>query len=278
MALTWAERGLATAGAGDSAPGGSFAADPGITLPGLIAMPLAHCGLLKQAREQLDRAHARANQLRQPMGKLVAIWYDALLHVRLGNAERVAALADDMQRLVDEFALAQGRVAHRWFHGWAEARLGRPQDAYRRIREACEENTRLGMLAGGSEVRGYAAEALVIAGDWDGAQRELDEALRFANAHGERVYLPQLLLAEAAIARGRGQREVSRASVRRAIAEARAQEAPWLELLALLDLAEQGGATAADYKALRALLNALPEAVETATFARARRALEKTKA
>ena len=51
---------------------------------------------------------------------------------------------------------------------------------------------------------GYAVEALVLAGDWDAAQHELDEVFRFADEHGERVYLPQLFLLEAAIARARG--------------------------------------------------------------------------
>ena len=111
------------------------------------------------------------------MARLAALWYSALFEVRLGDTERVAALADEMHALVDEFALAHGRTASRWFRGWADARMGQPRDGYRRIREAYEDNTRLGMLAGGSEVLGYATEALVLAGDWDGAQRELEDAL-----------------------------------------------------------------------------------------------------
>ena len=139
------------------------------------------------------------------MARMVAIWCDALFEVRLGNTQRVAALADEMQALVEEFALAQGRAACRWFRGWADARMGKPREGYRRIREAYEENTQLGMLAGGSENLGYAAEALVLAGDWDGAEQQLEEALQFVDTHGERVYLPQLFLIEAAIARGRGE-------------------------------------------------------------------------
>jgi hypothetical protein len=276
-ALASIERGLAAAEAHDLGSGETFAVDPQITLLGLLAMQLVAFGMVGQARAKLERAHARAALLRQPMAKMVAIWFDALSQVRLGNPERVATLADEMRALVEEFALAQGRIAHRWFRGWADAHLGEPRDAYRRIREAYEENTRLGMLAGGSEVRGYAAEALVLAADWDGAERELDEARQFATKHAERVYLVQFFLIEAAIARGRGQREVADESVRRAVAEAKAQEAPWLELLARLDLAEHSGATTNDGRALAALLDRLPEASETAAFARARRLLEKVK-
>jgi len=211
------------------------------------------------------------------MSRLVAIWFDALYEVRLGTPERVAALAEEMRALVDEFALAQGRVACQWFRAWADARMGNPREAYRRICEAYEENTRLGMLAGGSEVRGYAAEALLLAGDWDAAQEELDGALQFANTHEERVYLPQLLLTEAAIARVRGQSAAARASARRAVAEARAQEAPWLELIALLDLCQSKDATSEDRHALATLVEQLPEAADTAAVATARVLLDNTR-
>ena len=49
------------------------------------------------------------------------------------------------------------------------------------------------------------------------------------------------------------------ASVRRAIEEARASEASWLELLALVDLCEHDGATAADRRALATLVDGCPK-------------------
>jgi len=182
-----------------------------------------------------------------------------------------------MHVLVEEFALAQGRTASRWFSGWADARRGQPREGYRRIREAYEQHTRLGMLAGGSEVLGYAVEALLLAADWVAAERELQEALQFADEHEERVYLPQLFLMEAAIARVRGDSPAARASVRRAVAEARAQEAPWLQLIALLELCKNDGATAKDRHALSELIEQLPEAVDTTAAASARTLLDNTK-
>ena len=62
------------------------------------------------------------------------------------------------------------------------------------------------MIAGSSETLGYAAEALVLHGDLDGAEEQLRQALEIVDTYGERIYLPQLLLTEAAIARARGQR------------------------------------------------------------------------
>jgi DNA-binding winged helix-turn-helix (wHTH) protein/tetratricopeptide (TPR) repeat protein len=269
-ARSWIERGLAIAEALDTGANEVFAADPQVTLLGMLAIELVRCGQVGQGRAHVQRAHTRALSLRQPMTRLVAIWLEALLEVRLGNADRLATLTDEMQVLVDEFSLGQGRTACQWFRGWAEARKGRPREGYRLIREAYEQNTQLGMRAGASEVLGYAAEALLLAGDRDAAQAQLQEALQIADELAERVYLPQLLLLEAAVARGQGRADAGTAAARRAIEEARAQEAPWLELLALADLCEHHGATDEDRLALAELVGRLPEAVDTDVARRAR--------
>ena len=273
-ARIWIERGLAAAKSLDIAVEQVAVADSHVTLLGMSGVPLLHLGFVEQAHARLQQAHARADALKQPMARMVATWYDALVEVRLGNAERVASLADDMRRLVEEFSLGQGRTASRWFRGWADARMGKPLEGYRLIREAYEESTRVGMLAGGSEVRGYAVEALLLAGDRASAERELKEALQFANDHAERVYLPQLLLMQAAIARSGGDAASARASVRRAVADARTQEAPWLELMALVELCEHDPA-ARDRQAMAAVVGKLPEAGATALVARARALLGK---
>jgi ATP/maltotriose-dependent transcriptional regulator MalT len=277
-ARAWVERGLALAELRNLAPAEAFVADPEVMLLGLLAVPLLHLGLVEQGRTRLQRAHARARELGQPMAGLAAIWYNALFEVRLGNAERVAALADEMRALVDDFALGVGRNGYRWFRGWADARMGQPLKGYRGIREGYEESARLGMLSGGSEVLGYAAEALVLAGDWVAAQHQLDQALQVANTQAERVYLPQLFLIQAEIARARGQSAAADASARQAVAEARAQEAPWLELIALLELCECNGGNAEDRQALAALVKQLPEASDTIAVTRARALLGDTKA
>ena len=271
-AHTWLERGLALSQDLDVSRG-EFLVDPQVALLGLIAVPLLHLGSARQARACLERAHARARDRGWPMARLVAIWYGALLEVRLGNAENVAAYADEMHALVEEFALAHGRTAWRWFRGWADARMGAPREAYRQIRGAYEENASLGMLAGASETLGYAAEALALAGDWDAAENQLREALDLAQSHEERVYLPQLFLTHAAIARGRDNSASADASLRRAVTESRAQEAPWLELLALIDLCKYGRPTGEDRQVLAALVDRLTDASDTTAVATAKKLL-----
>ena len=269
-ARTRLERALPAIAAADPGADRQVAVVPQVMLLALLAVQLFHLGLVRQARDRLQEARLRAQEVNVPMARLVVMWIDALLEVRLGHADRVSALADEMRALVEESALVQGGAASEWFHGWAEARRGNAREGHRRIRAAYERNTALGMLAGGSEVLGYAAEALVLAGDLEGADRELRHALEVAHAQEERIYLPQLYLTEAAIARARRNPESAEAAVRRALAEAREQEAPWHVLLALVELCEHGKAEAADRDALATVLEQLPEAADTAVAAKAR--------
>ncbi|HVO90641.1 MAG TPA: AAA family ATPase [Casimicrobiaceae bacterium] len=277
QAQAWLERGLALAERLDVGPG-EFLVDPQVAALGMLAVPLVHRGLVETARACVRRAYARARDHRWPMATLTAIWYGALIEVRIGNAERVAALADEMQALMEEFALAHGGAASRWFRAWADARMGASEGAYERIRLAYEENARLGMVTGASETLGYATEALLLAGDVESAEKQLGEALDIAARVGERVYLPQLYLMQAEVARSRGEHAVAEASVRRAIEEARAQEAPWLELLALSDLCARDQAGVEDRHALAALLDRLPEAQDTTAVVTARALLRKAQA
>jgi tetratricopeptide (TPR) repeat protein len=244
-------------------------ADPQVTVLAMLSISLAHVGSVRMARERLQQAYARARRLAQPMALLVTMWFDALCEIRFGNADRVAALADEMHSLVEEFALAQGKAACCWFRGWAHVRRGKPLEGFRQIRAAYEENTALGMITGSSETLGYAAEALVIHGDWSGAEEQLRQALEIVNTYGERIYLPQLLLTEGAIARARGQHAEADASIHRAITEARAQRALWLEMLALTEICEHSTATVDDHRALGALIEQLCEARDTTALARA---------
>jgi tetratricopeptide (TPR) repeat protein len=276
-ARSWMERGLAIAETLDLATNDVFAADPQVTLLGMLAIDLVRCGLVQQGRALVQRANARAAELRQPMTRLVVAWQEAILEVRLRGVDHVAALADQMQALVDEFSLPHGHTASQWFRGWAAAHNGRPQEGHRLIREAYDHNTRLGMRAGASEVLGYLAEALLLAGDVEAAQVQLQEALQVAAELGEGVYLPQLLLLQAAIARAQKRPEASTASVRRAVEAARRQHAPWLELKALVDLCTHCSASTAERQALAELVDQLPEAAGTEPVTRARSLLQPVK-
>lgn len=270
----WAERGLGLIDTLERSADTPGLGDPHVSLLGHLAVQLVDLGLIRQARARLAELRARAQQLARPVAHCVAIWLQALCEVRLGNAERVADLAKQMERIIEEFPFPHGRIACQLFGGWAEAHVGEALSGYRAIRAAYEENLRLGMRAGSSETLGYAAEALLRAGEVDRAAAELDEALRIAAALGERVYLPQLFLIEAAIADARGDSPAARASIMRALTEARVRQASWLELTAMLALCKRPDTTVEERQALAALVGGLTEATDTAAVAAARALLQ----
>jgi tetratricopeptide (TPR) repeat protein len=268
------ERGLLAIDTSSAVSAQRLIADPLLSLLPLLSLQLATLGLVKQARERLKEAYALVDRLKQPMAMMVTMWCEALVEVRLGDAERLGAVADQMRSLVDKFALAQGRTACRWFRALADARRGTTSESFRQIRAAYEENTALGMIGGGSETLAYAAETLVLQGDPDGAEQQLEQAFQIVSRYGERIYLPQLLLLQGAVARARGQAAAADASVRRAVEESRAQEAPWLEMLALTGLCASSTAKSGDRRALGVLVAELGEASDTPAHARAKAVLE----
>jgi hypothetical protein len=62
--------------------------------------------------------------------------------------------------------------------------------------------------------------------------------------------------------------------MRQAVAEARARQAPWLELIALSALCERPGASAEDRAALRRVLERMTEGLDMPPVAKARALLE----
>ena len=259
------------------APAEMFVADPRVSLLGLLGMqPSQFRGCRTGAR-----AVGASARTRSPAGMAQRGWRPsgARRCSRSDSATRSGS-RHWPTRCARSSTNPRSRKVEPRAGGFAAGRTpgcGQPRDGYRRIREAYEDNTRLGMLAGGSEVLGYAVEALVLDGDWDGAQRELEGALQVAARSGSACICRGCCVMQAAIARARGHLAAADASIRRALAESGAQEAPWLELLALIELCDRHGATAKDQRALAALVDQLPEARDTSAVAKARALLDKAK-
>lgn len=277
-ACKWLERALPFAQVVDTSQEPDFTgfiADPEVTILAMLGMPLINLGRISAARERLRTAYERARKLGQPMALMVTLWVDALCAIRLGEAARVGQLAEELQAVVEEHSLAQGRLAAQWFRGWAMVRRGNPLDGFQRIRAAYESNRATGMITGASETLGYAAEALLIQGDLGGAEEQLRQAFEIVNAYGERSYLPQLLLIDSGIARAHGQIPESNATIRRAIGEARSQGAEWLELLAMIQLCEHRDATVEEQHSLAALVERLGAGIDAPVIREAHALSEK---
>jgi len=126
------------------------------------------------------------------------------------------------------------------------------------------------MIASSTEVMGYAIEALVLAGDWDGAETELAAAFARARELDEHAYVPMMLLLQARVAQGRGDAAAAYGWIRKSADLSLAQEAPAFELKAACELVAHPHATPEDRQRLSALLDSLAEGPDVPDVIRGR--------
>jgi DNA-binding winged helix-turn-helix (wHTH) protein/tetratricopeptide (TPR) repeat protein len=256
-AWAYLQRGIAAcAQLPDERPMSAFVIDPECSMHLNASPALANLGRIAEARAQHAAGQARAERIRQPISLMLAYWSGGMLEARLDNIAAIAAHAARLAEIVEDAMLPQGEGPALWLRGLVEAHGGEPRQGYAHIREGFARHARLGMWAGCPEVLSYATEALILARDWEAAQRELEEARALAQRIGERLVLPALHLLSARIAQGRGDDDAALAAVRDSLAEARAQQAPGLELKALVALARLPRRTNEDLAALAAAASA----------------------
>lgn len=247
----------------------AFIVDPLTTFHGAHAMALLRLGRINESRASVATARTRSQRFGQPMPRLVAYWFSALLEIQLGNVAGVADYATKIRAITDDAALAQGEGPSLWFRGWAEAYQGAPVEGFRKIRAAFEHNTGMGMYSGSPEVLGFGVEACLLANDLVQAQIQLDEAMQLALRLGEHIHVPQLHLLGARIETARNNPSGARESLVCGLTEARNQSAPWLILNALLALCELDGAGPAELDALREVRKAVQGGEEIAAVKKA---------
>ena len=233
----WLERGLRALGAAGDRPLDTWAAiDLEPSLHARHAMLLARMGEPAAAEGALAAAHARADRIAQPYARRLVLIFEGFVAMRMGQAERVCALAQEIRSIADVHAIAQAQGPARWMLGWAMARLGEPLAGHALILEGYALDQQLQLLRGRSGVLALAAEALMLAGRHAEAQAQLDDALALAERMGERLHLPEMLLLRSRLQLERGERTAATSAAREAWQEAAHQQALWLELEALLAL------------------------------------------
>jgi hypothetical protein len=171
---------------------------------------------------------------------------------RLEDVELVDAGVTDFEQVVASASVQQAIAPARWFRGWVEIRRGRAASGLALVREGFELYTQVGTSAGCTETLYYIVEAQLDEGRFDEAQSTLDEAMAIVQRFGERIYEPELLLLQARTHAGRGDSARARRAMETARDVARELGAPASELKALVALAEEPNASAADLAALRA--------------------------
>jgi hypothetical protein len=252
----------------------SFALDLLVNMQAALAIPLLLAGCDQRARTQSDLALARARVLKQPMARMIGTWLAILCELRRGARDSVADMAAKLRSITDEGALAQGEGPSHWFLGLVEAWFGTPMEGHARIDQAYRRYAQVGMLYGAAEVLGYAAEALILAGDWARALQLVDEALQLATRLHDHSYRAQLLLLSRRIALARGAEWDADDLAWQALLEARRQQSPWLEMTVLIDVCEGSQPIREGVDALRSVVASMGEDSSAPLMNRARAVLE----
>jgi hypothetical protein len=138
------------------------------------------------------------------------------------------------------------------------------------IMEGYQRHARLEMWAGGTQVLAYATEALILAGRWSDAQRQVDEALSLAHRIDERSFVPDLLLLQARIALAVDQPDAANQAIRDSLARARAMQGHWQELATLVALCGMKEAGTEDFKRLENSYSRLSQGRDGALAGKAR--------
>lgn len=240
-------------------PYGLFVVDPFTQLHSNIAVPLMALGRGDDARRHVAAAKARALAVGQPTARMLSLWVEGMINVRAEDPAQVMACATLLTEVVDKSMLMQGGGPARWLRGWATAHLGDPKAGYRLIREGYTLYESLGMFAGNTETLGYAAKALMLAGDWAQADRVLDEGQALAQRIHEHALSPYLLRLRAEVAFQQS-RERARELWLESLALAQGQGAPYDQLKVLVALCKHGLAANTERDALRHLFGSLTQA------------------
>ena len=227
-------------------------------------------GMFDRAKAEAIRAVTLAEQLGQPLSQMLAYWRAGMLEVRFENPQGVLKHAEKLHEIAETSTVTQGLGAAYYLQGWAVARLGDPKRGLGLIQDGIERKKKVGGISNSTEVLGYAAEAMLLAGDWDGAELQVSQAFDRARELGEWPYAPMLTLLSARAAQGRADSALALERMREAVRQARQQEAPGFELKAACWLVEHPGSMPDDRTALASLLKTLPGGAVTPDTLRAR--------
>jgi tetratricopeptide (TPR) repeat protein len=252
----------------------AFVVDPEAGIRANSVRTLYERGLFDQARQQSARAIAIGESLGQPLAQSLARWRAGMLEVRLGNPDKVIEHAAAIENIVARTTVSQADGPSRYLRGWALAQQGNPREGLEKIRDGLARHLRIGMISSSTEVMAYAAEALLLAGDLQGAASELDAAFARSRVIEEHYYVPVLLMLRAGLARAQGDGAAEYRWLAEAAQLARKQEAPGFELKAMCALVEHPASTPADREALAALVASLDEGHDIPDMRRARRQIE----
>jgi DNA-binding winged helix-turn-helix (wHTH) protein len=240
------------AGTLDELPPPAIVLDPRALALAVRAAVCAHLGRADEAVACAAAAQARAEARGQPTSRGFAARCAGIVLARLGLVGEARALARHILGLVREHGLLQGEPVARVMLGWAESELGDAAAGQREILAGIEMHAARSSWFDATLSYAQAAHAALRAGDVAAAAGHVEAGFEVAEGLGERIHLPTLLLARAAVAWRRGDTAAARTAAQEAARAAAAMGALVAELAARVALCDMAGGPA-DREALRAV-------------------------
>ncbi len=237
-ALRSAETGLALS---DGIDVNTFTAaygdNPAISCHSWAALSLWFLGRPDEARVRAERAVALARGRPYQHGLTIALGQAAVVaHCRREPADALS-WADECRASAERegfvYRIAMGAI----IGGWATAALGDPTRGVEGVRRGLEMSRATGATMDDAYYLGLLADALIRAGDRDGAARTVAEALAVVPRDGRFFWDPELHRLRGSLLHAAGDRDGAERALRHAIAVARDQGGRALELRAALSLA-----------------------------------------
>jgi predicted ATPase len=212
----------------------------------VAARALWHLGYPEQARQHLDTAFTRAQELAHPF-TLAQVFYCATTFALLRREvqvarERAEALITLATAQGFPFQLAGGMLCR----VLVLTEQGRQEEGMQQIRQGLAAHQATGAVAGQPYALAFLARAYGQDGQGDKGQQVLDEALALVHRTGERCYEAELYRLKGELLLQRGKRPKAQStehklvageeSLRQALTVARRQQAKSLELRAAMSL------------------------------------------
>jgi predicted ATPase len=253
----------------------------------VAAGALWHLGYPEQARQRLDAALTRAQELAHPF-TLAQVLYSATMFALVRREVQVAGeRADALITLATAqgfpFQLAGGMLCR----GRVLIEQGRQAEGIQQIRQSLAAHRATGAEAGQPYALAFLARAYGQEGQGDRGQQVLDEALTLVHRTGERCYEAELYRLKGELLLQRGTRPKAQrteqqlvageASLRQALTVARRQQAKSFELRAAMSLSrlwQQQGKRAAAHDLLAPIYGWFTEGFDTADLQEARALLK----
>lgn len=178
----------------DEAPPTTFVQDPGIEARLALVLVLWTLGQPVRARALAESAIGRAKDRRHPLSKSTALYAAAILHAWAGEYDAVLALTTRIEALVRRNGLPARLGGFGWLQGHAWVLHGRVDEGLALMRGAARDAQAAGLREGLAGFHYHLALACRAAGRPEEAAASARAGLDFADASGERMMAPLLMM------------------------------------------------------------------------------------